>query len=120
MATDPERNNEVMTHQQPSGPTGGPAAHENPAPALAGDLARRITHRRSELGMSVEDLASRAGVDPVYLHYFEANPQATLSAGTLQIDGARAQDYATRPSRWRGGPPPGAREGWTPSGPRRY
>jgi hypothetical protein len=85
MAADPERHNEVMTHQQPSGPTGGPVGQESPAPALAGDLARRITHRRSELGMSVEDLAGRAGVDPVYLHYFESNPQATLSAGTLQL-----------------------------------
>jgi hypothetical protein len=35
--------------------------------------------------MSVEDLAARAGVDPVYLHYFEGSPQATLSAGTLQL-----------------------------------
>jgi len=35
--------------------------------------------------MSVEDLATRAGADPVYLHYFEASPQASLSAGTLQL-----------------------------------
>lgn len=78
-----------MTHQQPNGPGGkktdGAVGQESPTSSLAGDLARRITHRRTELGMSVEDLAAWAGVDPVYLHYFETNPQATLSAGTLQL-----------------------------------
>jgi nitroimidazol reductase NimA-like FMN-containing flavoprotein (pyridoxamine 5'-phosphate oxidase superfamily) len=57
----------------------------SPAPSLAGDLARRVAHRRTELGLTVEELAARAGVDPVYLHYFEDNPRATLSAGTLQL-----------------------------------
>ncbi len=41
--------------------------------------------RRNELGMSVDTLASRAGVNPVYLEYFEQNPDASLSAGTLQL-----------------------------------
>jgi len=76
-----------MTDQQPDGSdeekADGPEGQEGLS--LAGDLARRIAHRRIGLGMSVEDLATRAGVDPVYLHYFEANPQATLSAGTLQL-----------------------------------
>ena len=76
-----------MTDQQPDGSdeekADGPEGQEGLS--LAGDLARRIARRRTELGMSVEDLAKRAGVDPVYLHYFEANPQATLSAGTLQL-----------------------------------
>jgi hypothetical protein len=60
----------------------------NPPPSqapLAGDLARRITRRRNELGLSVEALASRAGIDPVYLGYFERSPEAALSAGTLQL-----------------------------------
>jgi hypothetical protein len=35
--------------------------------------------------MSAEELAERAGIDPGYLRYFETNPQATLSAGTLQL-----------------------------------
>jgi transcriptional regulator with XRE-family HTH domain len=52
---------------------------------LAGDLARRITRRRNELGLSVEALASRAGIDPVYLRYFERSPNASLSAGALQL-----------------------------------
>lgn len=64
-----------------------PAA--NPAPPapvpLPGDLARRVTHRRSELGLSIETLASRAGMDPGYLRYFERSPNASLSAGTLQL-----------------------------------
>ena len=35
--------------------------------------------------MSVEALASRAGINPVYLEYFERSPDASLSAGTLQL-----------------------------------
>ena len=35
--------------------------------------------------MSIEELASWAGVDPVYLSYFERSPDASLSAGTLQL-----------------------------------
>jgi transcriptional regulator with XRE-family HTH domain len=50
-----------------------------------GDLARRISHRRQELGLSVEDLSERAGIDPGYLRYFEASSQARLSAGTLEM-----------------------------------
>ncbi len=49
------------------------------------DLARRVAHRRVELGLSVEDLAARAGVDPVYLRYFESSPTANVSAGTLAL-----------------------------------
>lgn len=55
------------------------------AASLPGDLARRVAHRRTELGLSVEDVAARAGVDPGYLRYFERNPEAILSAGTLQL-----------------------------------
>jgi transcriptional regulator with XRE-family HTH domain len=50
-----------------------------------GDLARRVTHRRNELGLSTEELARRAGVDPTYLNYFEHNSNARLSAGTLNL-----------------------------------
>ena len=35
--------------------------------------------------MSVEDLASKAGVDPGYLAYFESSPDANLSSGTLLL-----------------------------------
>ncbi|GAA4039336.1 helix-turn-helix domain-containing protein [Nonomuraea soli] len=47
-----------------------------------GDLARRIVHRRQELGLSVQDLAERAHMDPGYVDYIESNP-ATLTDGTL-------------------------------------
>jgi nitroimidazol reductase NimA-like FMN-containing flavoprotein (pyridoxamine 5'-phosphate oxidase superfamily) len=61
----------------------------NPTPPsrtpLAGDLARRVTRRRNELGLTVEALASRAGIDPVYLSYFERSPDASLSPGTLRL-----------------------------------
>jgi nitroimidazol reductase NimA-like FMN-containing flavoprotein (pyridoxamine 5'-phosphate oxidase superfamily) len=49
------------------------------------DLARRVTFRRSELQMSVEDLAKRAGIDPGYLRYFEESPDPTLSGGALLL-----------------------------------
>lgn len=50
-----------------------------------GDLARRISYRRQELGLSVEELAKSAGIDPVYLRYFEERPDGRLSVGTLEI-----------------------------------
>ena len=53
------------------------------SPSRAGDLARRVAHRRNELGKSIEEVADEAGVDPAYLRYFEASPDARLSAGTM-------------------------------------
>jgi transcriptional regulator with XRE-family HTH domain len=49
------------------------------------DLARRIAHRRGELGLSIEEVATRSGIDPGYLGYFERNASANLSAGTLSL-----------------------------------
>jgi len=56
-----------------------------PSGSHISDLARRVATRRAELGMSVEDLASRTGVDPGYLAYFESNADARLSGGTLLL-----------------------------------
>ena len=49
------------------------------------DLARRVIHRRNELGLTSEELAKRVGVDPTYFKYFERNADARLSAGTLNL-----------------------------------
>jgi nitroimidazol reductase NimA-like FMN-containing flavoprotein (pyridoxamine 5'-phosphate oxidase superfamily) len=53
------------------------------SPSRAGDLARRVAHRRNELGKSIEEVAEKTGVDPAYLRYFEESPDARLSAGTM-------------------------------------
>jgi hypothetical protein len=50
-----------------------------------GDLAQRVAHRRRELGLTTEELARRAGIDPTYLTYFERSADARLSAGTLNL-----------------------------------
>ncbi len=39
-----------------------------------GDLGRRVAGRREDLGLSREQLAGRAGIDPLYLAYLEENP----------------------------------------------
>jgi Pyridoxamine 5'-phosphate oxidase/Helix-turn-helix domain len=49
------------------------------------DLARRVAHRRTELGISVEELAQRAGIDPNYMKYFERSADARLSFGSLNL-----------------------------------
>ncbi len=54
-------------------------------PPGPGDLARRVIHRRNELGLTTEELAKRVGIDPTYLKYFERNADARLSAGTLNL-----------------------------------
>jgi len=50
-----------------------------------GDLAKRITRRRTELGKSIEEVAEKAGVDPGYLRYFEESAAGHLSAGTVLL-----------------------------------
>lgn len=58
----------------------------NAIPALhPSDLARRISHRRIEQGLSVEQLASSAGINPSYLKYFEEQSDQNLSPGTLRM-----------------------------------
>lgn len=47
-----------------------------------GDLARRVARRREELGLTVQELASRAGVAPEYLEYLETST-AVMSSETL-------------------------------------
>ncbi len=37
-----------------------------------GDVGRRVAHRRAELGLSREEVASRAGMAPEYLTYLES------------------------------------------------
>jgi nitroimidazol reductase NimA-like FMN-containing flavoprotein (pyridoxamine 5'-phosphate oxidase superfamily) len=49
-----------------------------------GDVARRVTRRRTELGLSTTDLAKRAGMDPWYLAYFEQSSDTALSVGALR------------------------------------
>ncbi|MDQ0711175.1 nitroimidazol reductase NimA-like FMN-containing flavoprotein (pyridoxamine 5'-phosphate oxidase superfamily) [Streptomyces luteogriseus] len=48
-----------------------------------GDLGRRITQRRTELGLSRQEAATRAGMAPAYLQYLEERPTADPGAGTL-------------------------------------
>jgi hypothetical protein len=60
-----------------------PASSADASSSRAGDLARRVTHRRHELGKSIDEVSEKAGVDPAYLRYFESSPDARLSAGTM-------------------------------------
>ncbi|GAA4912850.1 helix-turn-helix domain-containing protein [Streptomonospora salina] len=47
-----------------------------------GDMARRITRRRSDLGFTRAEVAERAGMDPGYVRYLERHP-ARLSRESL-------------------------------------
>ena len=46
-------------------------------------MARRVSHRRTELGLSTEELAKQAGVDAWFLAYFEQSAGGTLGTGAL-------------------------------------
>lgn len=72
-----------------------------------GDAGRRISDRRTELGMRREELAERAGVAPSYLAYVEENP-ANVDDGTLfriaaaletTLTGLRGGDVGVPPGR---------------------
>lgn len=75
--------------------------------ARAGDLGRRVAHRREELGLTRDEVARRAGIDSGYLDYLEDSPAVKLAAGAL----ARlAVALETTPGYLRGGDvdrPPG-------------
>ncbi len=47
------------------------------------DLGRRLAFRRQELGLTGEELARRAGMDPRYLEYIEQNPTAVVTHSAL-------------------------------------
>ncbi|MFI5963925.1 helix-turn-helix domain-containing protein [Streptomyces asoensis] len=48
-----------------------------------GDLGRRLASRRAELGLTREQTAVRAGVDPGYLQHLEEHAVAAPGQGTL-------------------------------------
>jgi nitroimidazol reductase NimA-like FMN-containing flavoprotein (pyridoxamine 5'-phosphate oxidase superfamily) len=53
-------------------------------PAIrSGDLSHRIAHRRQELGLTSEQVAERAGMDPGYLDYLEHSSDVTITRGVV-------------------------------------
>jgi hypothetical protein len=83
--------------------------------ARSGDLARRVAHRRQELGLTHREVAQRAGMDPGYLHYLEHSPSVALSraslihlAGALEttVDYLRGGEVDRPPGPGRAGPHP--------------
>jgi transcriptional regulator with XRE-family HTH domain len=48
-----------------------------------GDFARRVAHRREELGLSRDELARRCGMDSGYLEYLEQSAYVELPPGAL-------------------------------------
>ncbi|MFF7160186.1 helix-turn-helix domain-containing protein [Streptomyces sp. NPDC008086] len=48
-----------------------------------GDLGRRIAQRRTELGLTLEETATRAGMAPAYLRHLEEHPTASPDAAAL-------------------------------------
>jgi nitroimidazol reductase NimA-like FMN-containing flavoprotein (pyridoxamine 5'-phosphate oxidase superfamily) len=47
------------------------------------DLARRVAHRRRELGLSQEEVAHRARMTPGYLDHLEHSPSVALTRGSM-------------------------------------
>ncbi|WP_354637203.1 helix-turn-helix domain-containing protein [Kitasatospora camelliae] len=45
-------------------------------PADPGDTGRRVAHRREQLGLTREQVAAAADMDPGYLEYLESSPDA--------------------------------------------
>ncbi len=73
---------------------------ETQSTTQAGDMARRVARRRAELGLTLEDLAGKTGIDPGYLQYFEDHADARLSAGSTLL---LAQVLETTPAALMGG-----------------
>ena len=56
---------------------------ERPTGPQAGDLARRVTERRVELGLSQKEVAHRASMSWDYFEYLERSPDSALTDGAL-------------------------------------
>ena len=54
-------------------------------PSNVGDVGRRVAHRRRELGLSVEDVALRAGMTPDYVTYLESQPAQLTQASAIRL-----------------------------------
>lgn len=83
--------------------------------ARSGDLARRVAHRRQELGLSHQEVAQRAGMHPSYLDYLEQSPAVALPRGSLirlagaletTVDYLRGGEVYRPPGPGRAGPHP--------------
>lgn len=48
-----------------------------------GDLGRRLAERRRQLGLTAEQVASRAGMSPTYIRVLESSPSPAVSAAAL-------------------------------------
>jgi transcriptional regulator with XRE-family HTH domain len=48
-----------------------------------GDLGRRLAERRRQLGLTGEEVATRAGMSPTYIHALETSPSPVVSAAAL-------------------------------------
>lgn len=79
------------------------------------DLARRVAHRRQELGLSHQEVAQRAGMDPGYLAYLEHSSAVALPRGSLirlagaletTVDHLRGGEVDRPPGPGRAGPHP--------------
>jgi transcriptional regulator with XRE-family HTH domain len=64
-----------------------------------GDLGRRITEQRQRAGLSVAEVAARAGMAPGYLRYLETSPLPNPAPGDITF---LAQALATTPEALRG------------------
>jgi transcriptional regulator with XRE-family HTH domain len=51
--------------------------------STVGDLGRRVAERRRGLGLSPDDVAARAGMDPSYFAALESSPSPQLSRSAL-------------------------------------
>ena len=81
----------------------------------SGDLARRVAHRRRQLGLSREEVARRAGMSAGYLDFLEHSPSVALPRGHVirlakaletTVDDLRGGNVDRPPGPGRAGPHP--------------
>jgi nitroimidazol reductase NimA-like FMN-containing flavoprotein (pyridoxamine 5'-phosphate oxidase superfamily) len=81
----------------------------------SGDLARRVAHRRRQLGLSRDEVARRAGMTAGYLDFLEHSPSVALPRGHVirlakaletTVDDLRGGNVDRPPGPGRAGPHP--------------
>ena len=51
--------------------------------SVVGDLGRRVAERRSQLGLTVNEVATRSGMSPTYVRFIESSPSPQLSGAAM-------------------------------------
>jgi transcriptional regulator with XRE-family HTH domain len=80
----------------------GTKSHD-PGPWTSGDLARRLRDRRHALGLTLEDVAARAEMDPGFVELLERRPTILTGGALIRLADTLHTTAPAEVEAWAGG-----------------